>query len=178
MGSQVYFYMSLHDEEGFGLNLREANDAVIIPSCFHSSMPIFRLFRELDESVFDDEGCHVWNRSISPNPIITEFRDKGFACIDFLNSEVINMHRCRLRDGTLSVGRLHVEKSALVGNDSMASKGEDFLIWSSTVMQWIRRSYKKLDRLTYIGPDAQKLLNAGTIRISHIGKKRGMTEYP
>lgn len=156
MGRQVYFYMTEEDEDDFLEYVRTTGDVVIIPQTQGTiSLTGIENFRTLAKSKFG-EGAHLWNKAISPPPVFKHYESGGYYCVDFLESEVINVTRSKSVNGALRPGRLHIE--AKISGNNVGShareKGAEFLHWYSVLAKWIRKHYEKQEDGTYVGRNA------------------------
>ena len=121
---------------------RSTGDVVILPQTTDDKNgEEFTLLGELSGRRLG-EGCHLWNRSISPKPIV-EFFDVhgGCYCLDFMQSEVVNVIRSHRSEKSLSMGRLHIETTLLTPDGNLECKSSEFLDWFEQLRKWVRKSY-------------------------------------
>mgnify|MGYP006969382207 FL=1 len=168
MGKQVCFYMVEADEDEFIAFIRSTGDIVILPQATHKTTgETFAHFRELAGRKLG-ESCHLWNRSISPRPFVNYFSVHGGCyCLDFLQSEVVNVTRSKLIDGNLSMGRLHIEHTILLPDGSIAKKSDEFLRWFYKLRRWIQRQYQSRVNGACLSARAEVLCNMGFELIGH-----------
>jgi len=144
MGKQIRFYMVEEDEDEFIEFVRSTGDVAILPQTTDQDPPEeFIRLQELSGRRLG-EGCHLWNRSISQQPSFNFYNVHGGCyCLDFMQSEVVNVWRSHLSDGKLSMGRLHIETSILLVNGGIGSKSIEFIHWFDQLSRWIRKNYPK-----------------------------------
>lgn len=161
MGRQISFYMGPDDERAFLDGLRAgANIAVIPETSFGNLSECYRYFYELEGRRLGD-AAQLWNRSISPRPLVQYFPEQGYYCVDSLQSEVVSIIRCRLSRESLTMGRLHLETTRLDDHARLVPKGAAFLTWYDGVAKWIRKSYKIRVNGAFTGPGARSLAEGG-----------------
>src|SRR5262249_54180768 len=85
----------------------------------------------------------------------------GCYCVDFMQSEGINVMPSKRRDSTLSMGRIQIEDKVLDSSGRMVTKNDLFLALVSTLSSWIKQQYKKGEGGVYVGPDADSLARSG-----------------
>jgi hypothetical protein len=166
MGKQISFYQTRDDEQEFLAYVRSTGDAVLLAQTSEKELEDFQFFYELEGRKLG-EACHLWNRAISPRPRIEHYPEKGYFCLDFMQSEVVNVMRSKLTNRGLSMGRLHIEDKVLHSDGSMRSKGEAFLHWFGTLSQWLKRRYKKGVGGAYMAPSVEGLIRSGVELIGH-----------
>jgi hypothetical protein len=168
MGQQVRFYMSKVDEREFVAFLRSTGDVVILPQTSERELEEYQLFSDLEGRKLG-EACHLWNRSISARPVVEYYAAHGGCyCVDFMKSEVVNVMPSKMRDGHLSMGRLHIEDKVLDSNGRMGSKSEAFLNWFRDVCDWIKQRYKKGADGAYVAPGVEALIRKGARLTGHV----------
>lgn len=168
MGKQIRFYMTDEDEGEFLEFVRSMGDVVILPQTTDQKEgEEFSSFGELAGRRLG-EGCHLWNRSISPEPTIQYFDVHGGCyCLDSLESEVVNVMRSKKVDQSLSMGRLHIEDKARRPDGSVVEKGADFLKWFDELCRWIRKTYPTTFDGACVSPRADALAKSGVELIGH-----------
>lgn len=134
--------MTAQDEDEFLEFIRSTGDVIIVPSTSKmADGEAFSSFDELNEWRLGS-GCHLWNRSISPKPIFQYFDAHGGCyCLDFLNSEVVNIMRSKIDSDTISMGRFHIEDRYIMQNGTESMKSTTFLIWFKKICNWIKKGY-------------------------------------
>jgi len=134
--------MTREDEIEFLDFVRTTGDVILIPETSELLLSeVYRYFFEL-EGRKCGEGCHLWNRSISPEPIVAFYPGPNYYCVNSLQSEVLNPMRSKMCEGLLSMGRLHVEHQVLVSGNTLGQKSKAFIDWYDKVCRWIRTHYK------------------------------------
>jgi hypothetical protein len=175
MGQQILFYMSDGDEDAFISYLRLTGDVRIVPQTSAGVMTEeFRTFRELVGRGLG-EACHLWNASISPPPILKHYPNRGYYWLDFMQSEVVNVTRSELTARRLSMGRLHVEGTALDQTGSLRPKGLEFGSWVSELFKWIRDNSQGRASGALVLPGARELIDSGVEPVGHRFFSRGKT---
>ena len=160
MGKQTRFYMADADEGAFVAYLRTTGDVAIIPQTSREELKEeFRQFSEAQGRELG-EDCHLWNRSISPKPFVKHYPQQNYYCLDFLQSEVVNVMRSKMTDQGLSMGRLHVEDKVF-GGGSMQNKNPRFDAWFTDLCNWLKRNAVRVVDGAYVLPGADALLREG-----------------
>lgn len=168
MGKQIRFYMVDQDEDDFVAFLRSTGDAVIVPQATDKEEgEEFSLFRELAGRRLGDDS-HIWNRTISPKPIVTYFPVHGGCyCLDAMESEVVNVIRCKRVGGILSMGRLHIDDKATLPDGSVAEKSVAFVSWFHELCRWIKSEYPRKVDGAYLSSRAEAMLKNGVGLAGH-----------
>lgn len=168
MGKQIRFYMTNADEDEFLDFIRSTGDVAILPqSTDKAEGEEFTSFRDLSGRKLGDDS-HLWNRSISPKPTI-EYYDVhgGCYCLDFMQSEVVNVISSKQVGKELSMGRLHIEDTLLYPDGLVVKKGEEFLKWFDKLCRWIRKAYPKSVDGARLSVRAEALSKAGIELVGH-----------
>jgi len=142
MGKQLRFYMVDEDEDEFIEFLRSTGDVIILPQTTDKEEgEEFSTFRELAGRRLG-ENSHIWNRSLSPQPIVNYVPVHGGCyCLDSMQSEVVNVMRSKIVDGTLSMGRLHIDDKVTLPDGSVGDKSAEFVKWFNELCRWIKNKY-------------------------------------
>lgn len=142
MGKQLRFYMVDQDENEFIEFVRSTGDVVILPQTSDREQgEEFSTFRELAGRRLGEDS-HLWNRTLSPKPIVNNFPVHGGCyCLNFMQSEVVNVIRSKRTDETLSMGRLHIEDTVSRPDGSIGKKSAEFLKWFNELCKWIKKAY-------------------------------------
>jgi hypothetical protein len=168
MGKQLRFYMTDDDETEFIEYLRTTGDVAIIPQTSRQEgNEEFSRFsglagRELGEAV------HLWNRSISPQPIVEHYPQQGYYCLDFMRSEVVNVMRSKMTERGLSMGRLHIEDKFLNAEGGLQSKSAAFETWFAELCSWIKRHSTQAIEGAEVLPGASALIQGGMAVTGHV----------
>ena len=167
MGKQLLFYMDKADEDEFLGYMRTTGDIAIIPQTSKEALKEeFQDFREAEGRPLG-ESCHLWNRSISPQPVVKHYAQQGYYWLDFLQSEVVNVMRSKIVEQGLSMGRLHTEDRIRDAAGHMQPKSAQFQSWFSDLCRWIKqRSVQVIDG-AYVLPGANALIQNGTQVTGH-----------
>lgn len=167
MGKQFLFYMVDQDEDEFIEFVRTTGDVVILAQTTRShDGESFSSFRDLAGHRLG-EACHLWNRSLSPQPVIKHIPAQGCYWLDFTQSEVVNVMRSKSVDQTLSMGRLHIEDKRSRPDGSSFKKGYDFLNWFDELGRWIKKNYPSRFDGAYLSARAEALSQNGVELIGH-----------
>ncbi len=169
MGKQLGFYMSNDDETDFIEYLRTTGDVAIIPQT--SRVEVYKEeFRRFSDAAGRElgEDCHLWNRSISPQPIVEHYPQQGYYCLDFMSSEVVNVIRSKMTESGLSMGRLHIEDKMLNAQGRLQPKSAEFEAWFSNLCRWIKqRSIRVIDGAEVL-PGAEAIIQEGVQVTDHV----------
>src|SRR5690606_11443292 len=167
MGRQIRFYMVDQDEEEFIAFVKTTGDLVILPQASESNGgETFSSLRELDGRRLG-ESCHLWNRSLSPEPAIKHIPQHGCYWLDFMQSEVVNVMRSKRVGQTLSMGRLHIEGTVARPDGSAVEKSDAFLEWFKELCHWIRKNCPGRYDAAYVSARAENLSMAGIELTGH-----------
>ena len=168
MGKQLRFYMVDEDEEEFIEFARSTGDLVILPETTDKeSGEEFSSFRQLAGRRLG-EGCHLWNRSISPTPIYTYHSVHGGCyCLDFMQSEVVNVWLSKRIDRLLSMGRLHIEDKVSRPDGSLTEKNAEFVKWFNELCRWIKKTYPSRFDGAWVSGRAEALAKTGVQLTGH-----------
>jgi len=159
--------MVAEDEDEFVNFVRSTGDVVILPQASDpNSGEIFTTLRELDGRKLG-ESCHLWNRSLSPLPIVKPIPSQGYHWLDFMQSEVVNVMRSKRVDRTLSMGRLHVEVKTIRPDGSVGEKSAQFVNWFNELCRCIKFTYPKTFDGARLSARAEALSKTGIDLIGH-----------
>jgi len=168
MGRQIRFYMTEEDEDEFIDFVRSAGDVVILPQTSEKEVSEeFPAFRSLAGRRLG-EGCIIWNRSTSPKPHVEYFEVHGGCyCVDFMQSEVVNVMRSKRVDQRLSMGRLHIEDKAQRPDGSVVEKSGEFVNWFNELCRWLKKTYPSTFDGACLSSRAEALARSGIELIGH-----------
>ena len=168
MGKQIQFYMTDQDEDEFIRFAKSNGDVLILPQVSETQLgEAFSSFRDLAGRRLG-EGCHLWNRSLSPKPRVDYFPVHGGCyCLDFMQSEVVNVMRSKKLDEQLSKGRLHIEDTVLQSDGTIAAKSAHFMKWFSELSHWIKNSYPSKFSGAFVSSRVESLTLSGIELIGH-----------
>ena len=168
MGRQICFYMTVEDEDLFMNVARRTGEVHVLAYKTDEPMPEeFCTFRDLAGRKYG-EACHLWNESISPAPIFKHYVSQDFYCLDFMQSEVVNVLRSQITNGKLSMGRLHIEDRVLQAGDTMALKSQPFVDWYMDLQGWLKERAVKRKKGACVLQGANKLVEEGIELIGHM----------
>ena len=109
-------------------------------------------------------GFWLFNPGVSSNLVMEFVPSQNHFTINPLQSSVVEFSRSGVKEKTLYAGRIWAEFTYLDSeNRTLVPKEVRFSEWYDTLAKWIRGSYKRLERLIYAGPGAQKLAEEGFI---------------
>lgn len=167
MGRQILFYMSEEDDNDFVDYIRRADDVAILPQTSEQELKeTFRSFRDLEGRRLG-ESCHLWNRSLSPTPIVKHYPRQGYYWLDFMQSEVVNVMRSKMTDQGLSMGRIHIEDQIRESDGSMLPKRDQFITWFADLCRWIEKHSQRTVDGAHVLPGAYKMLERGVAVTGH-----------
>jgi len=167
MGRQILFYMVDEDEDEFLEFVRSSFDVVILPQTSEIGRgEEFSSFRELAGRKLG-EACHLWNRSLSPEPLIKHIPQQGYFWLDFMQSEVVNVMRSKRLDQRLSMGRLHIENKARRPDGGVVEKSGEFVNWFNELCRWIKKTYPSTFDGACLSSRAEALAKSGVELTGH-----------
>lgn len=168
MGKQLTCYMDARDEAAFVSYLRTTGDVAIVPQTSHEEMKEeFRTFSEAEGRPLG-ENLNLWNRSISPQPTVKHITQQGYFWLDTMQSEVIDVWRCKSTKAGLSMGRLWMEPKSLTPGGVMRAKGNGFVAWYTTLCCWIKKQAVGMADGAYVLPGANELVQSGQKLTGHV----------
>ena len=154
--------MSKADEGAFLQYLRSSGDLVILPAT--SSSSDFPPVAALPEPSEEEATRKFWlqNRALSL-PIVTEFApEKNCFVVDGFQSPVVELLRSWTVSHMMLAGGIRADMNYLDdGKQDLVLKPVEFRDWFDSMQNWIRRSFKHLTLLTYVGPGAQTFMEEG-----------------
>jgi hypothetical protein len=161
---QLVLYMSKEDEETFLQYVRSLGDFVILPATSPSSD--FAPIPALPEPAQDEDTRKFWlqNNSVSL-PLVTEYApEKNCYVIDGFQSPVVEFLRSWTVSQMMLAGGIRADMNYL-DNDKqdLVRKPVEFRKWFDSMQSWVRKNFKHLTLLTYVGPGAGKFENEGGI---------------
>jgi hypothetical protein len=138
-------------------------DVVFLPNLLITGKESFKKFSDFENTKnFSPNVCYLWNRSISPTPILNYCKEQKCYFPDFLQSEIISYRRPKCEKNKLLMGRFFIEQNVTFKESNLASKkSEFFLKWYSKISFLIKRRFRKLESGIYISSEAFDLLNKG-----------------
>ncbi len=146
--------MSKEDEETFLQYLRSIGNLVILPASSPSSdfAPI-SIFPEPSE---DEATRKFWLQEYAP--------EKNCYVIDGFQSPVVEFHRSWTVSQMMLAGGIRADMNYLDSEkQDLVRKPAEFRNWFDSMQNWIRKGFKHLTLLTYVGPGAEKFENEGGI---------------
>jgi len=159
---QLVLYMSKEDEETFLQYLRSSGDLVILPAISPSSD--FAPITVLPEPAEDEDTRKFWllNKAVRL-PLVTEYApEKSCYVIDGFQSPVVEFLRSWTLSHMMLAGGIRADMNYLDdGKQDLVPKPVEFRDWFDSMQNWIRRSFKHLTLLTYVGPGAQTFMEEG-----------------
>ena len=162
MPKQLVLYMSKEDEESFLQHLRSSGNLIILPAT--SSSSDFLPVTALPEPSEDEATRKFWlqNRAVSL-PTVTEFApEKNCFMIDGFQSPVVEFLRSWTVSHMMLAGGIRADMNYLDdGRQDLVPKPVEFRDWFDSMQNWIRRTFKHLTLLTYVGPGAQTFMKEG-----------------
>ena len=154
--------MSKEDEETFLEYLRSSGDLVILPATSPSSD--FAPIPVLPEPAEDEDTRKFWllNKAVRL-PLATEYAaEKNCYVIDGFQSPVVEFLRPWTVSHVMLAGGIRADMNYLDdGKQDLVPKPVEFRDWFDSMQKWVRRSFKHLTLLTYVGPGAQTFREEG-----------------
>ena len=154
--------MSREDENEFIDYIRSTGNMVILPAVSETAQ--FTPLATLPDASQDEDTRKFWlqNTSISL-PLITDYlAQTGNYIIDGFQSPVVEFLRSVMISQILLPGRIQADLTYFDGDkQDLVLKPAEFKRWFESMEDWIRRRYKHLTLLTYVGPGAEKYRNEG-----------------
>jgi len=168
MGRQIRFYMTDEGEDEFIAFMRSVSDVVILPQTSEDDIgEEYPNFRSLVGRRLGEDSI-IWNRSLSPKPSFEHYSvHDGCYCVDFMQSEVVNVMRSKRVDQQLSMGRLHIEDKARQANGGVVEKRREFVTWFNELCRWIKKKYPNTIHGAWLSPQVEALANSGVELTCH-----------
>ena len=142
MGKQIQFFMIFEDEREFIDYARSTGEVLLFAGTSRGEAPErFNYPHELKGREFG-ETCYLWNKSISPEPVLEHIWQQNYYCLDFMNSEVISFLRSNIIANEISTGRIHIEDKVLSSDGNALHKSTKFIEWYGTLERWVRSHSK------------------------------------
>ena len=162
MPKQLVLYMSKEDEETFLQYLRSSGELVILPST--SPSPNFAPIQILPEPVQDEDTRKFWLKNNTVRlPVATEYApEKNCYVIDGFQSPVVEFHRSWIVSRMMLSGGIRADMNYLDSEkQDLVPKPVEFRSWFDSMQSWIRKNFKHLTLLTYVGPGAEEFGKRG-----------------
>ncbi|OLD54622.1 hypothetical protein AUI46_07920 [archaeon 13_1_40CM_2_52_13] len=162
MPRQLVLYMSKEDEEAFLQYLRSEGGLVILPAISPSSN--FAPVPALPEPAEDETTRKFWLHNNTVRlPLVTEYApEKNSYVIDGFQSPVVELIRSWTISHMMLAGGIRADMNYLDnGKQDLVPKPVEFRDWFDSMQNWIRRRFKHLTLLTYVGPGAQTFREEG-----------------
>ena len=161
MPRQLLFYMSKEDETGF-LDFLRSTGVAILPAI--SQTAEFAPLDVLPEVSQDPSTRRFWlqNTTISL-PMVTDFeKDRGYYVVNGFQSPVAEFLRSFTVSQMMLPGRLEADMAYFDDEkQDLVSKPPEFRNWFDSIERWIRKKYRHLTLLTFVGPGAEKFRDEG-----------------
>ena len=162
MPKQLVLYMSKEDEETFLQYLRLLGDLVILPATSPSSD--FTPISALPEPTQDEDTRKFWllNNTVRL-PLATEYApEKSCYVIDGFQSPVVEFLRSWTVSQMMLAGGIRADMNYLHNEkQDLVQKPAEFRNWFESMQNWIRKGFKHLTLLTYVGPGAEEFREEG-----------------
>jgi hypothetical protein len=154
--------MSKEDEQTFLQYLRSLGDLVILPATSPSSD--FAPISALPEPAQDEDTRKFWllNNTVRL-PLATEYApEKSCYVIDGFQSPVVEFLRSWTVSRMMLAGGIRADMNYLDSEkQDLVRKPAEFRNWFDSMQNWIRRGFKHLTLLTYVGPGAEEFREEG-----------------
>jgi hypothetical protein len=162
MPKQLVLYMSKEDENSFLRHLRSTGDLVILPSGSPTSE--FAPVSALPEPTENEATRKFWLQKTTVSlPLVTEYApEKNGYVIDGFQSPVVEFLRPWTISKVMLAGGIRADMNYL-DNDKqdLVQKPANFRKWFDSMQNWIRKNFKHLTLLTYVGLGAEKFSEEG-----------------
>jgi hypothetical protein len=152
--------MSREDEDEFLGFLKSTGSVIILPAGSPASE--FAHLMTLPEA--SQTARRLWFQNTAIDlPLVTVISEQsGYYVIDGFQSPVIEFLRSFIISGMMLPGRLQADMTYFDGEkQDLVPKPIEFRRWFETIENWIRKRYKHLTLLTYVGPGAEKFRENG-----------------
>jgi hypothetical protein len=162
MPKQLVLYMSKEDEDSFLQYLRSTGDLVILPGTSPTSE--FAPVSSLPEPNQDEATRRFWlQKTTFSLPLVTEYApEKNGYVIDGFQSPVVEFLRPWAVSNVMLAGGIRADMNYLDSDkQDLVQKPADFRNWFDSMQNWIRKNFKHLTLLTYVGPGAEKFSEDG-----------------
>ena len=149
--------MSREDEDVFLSFLRSMGSTIILPA--RSSASGFAPLDTLPEALQGEATRKFWLQNTSVNlPLVTEFDEEtGRYLINGFQSPVVEFLRSFTISKIMLPGRLEADMTYFDDDrQDLVSKPVEFKNWFDSIEHWIRKNYRHLTLLTYVGPGTEK----------------------
>jgi hypothetical protein len=156
--------MTKEDEDSFLQYLRSSGHLVILPSTSVSSD--FTPVSVLPEPTEDEATRKFWLQKTTVSlPLVTEYAaEKNGYVIDGFQSPVVEFLRSWMVSNVMLAGGIRADMNYLDNErQDLVRKPADFRNWFDSMQNWIRKNFKHLTLLTYVGAGAEKFENKGGI---------------
>jgi hypothetical protein len=156
--------MSKEDEETFLQYLRSLGGLVILPATSPSSD--FAPISALPEPAQDEDTRKFWLlHNTIRLPLATEYApEKNCYVIDGFQSPVVEFHRSWMVSHMMLAGGIRADMNYLDSDkQDLVRKPVEFRKWFDSMQSWVRKKFKHLTLLTYVGPGAEKFESEGGI---------------
>jgi hypothetical protein len=159
---QLLLYMSREDEYELLNFLRSTGNVIILPAA--SPTAEFAQVVALPEASQAEATRKFWLQNTTIDlPLVTVFSEQsGYYLIDGFQSPVVEFLRSFTISGIMLPGRLQADMTYFDGDkQDLVVKPVQFRRWFESIEDWIRRRYKHLTLLTYVGRGAEKFREDG-----------------
>jgi hypothetical protein len=159
---QILVYMSREDEDAFLEFLRSMGNMTILPNSSPTST--FAQLDVLPEASQTESTRKFWLQNTAINlPVVVVLSEPGGSfVIDGFQSPVVEFLRSFTVAGMMLPGRLQADMTYFDGDEQdLVAKPVEFRKWFGSMEAWIRKKYKHLTLLTYVGPGAQRFREQG-----------------
>jgi hypothetical protein len=160
MGKQVNFFMTHEDENVFLTSIGQLAPVRLLLQTF--SEPAQRELESFQPvgSLSGDASLCLVNKTLEAHLKVNSYPAQSRHCLDLLESEIVQFHRCEPFKTWLKNGRLWFDEQTSHGKKSPA-----FLKWANSLLKWIRSNYEKDQHGCFVGPQALELSKAGKLQL-------------
>ena len=154
--------MAKEDEDSFLQYLRSSGHLVLLPSTSPASE--FAPISDLPEPTEDEVTRKFWLQKTTVSlPLVTEYAaEKNGYVIDGFQSPVVEFLRSWVVFRVMLAGGIRADMNYLDNaRQDLVPKPVEFRNWFDSMQNWIRKNFKHLTLLTYVGPEAQTFNEEG-----------------
>jgi hypothetical protein len=156
--------MTKEDEDSFLQHLQSSGHFVILPSTSASSD--FTPISVLPKPTEDETTRKFWlQKTTASLPLVTEYAaEKNGYVIDGFQSPVVEYLRSWTVSHVMLAGGIRADMNYLDDEkQDLVRKPAEFRDWFDSMQNWIRKNFRHLTLLTYVGPGAQRFEKEGGI---------------
>jgi hypothetical protein len=163
MGRQTNFYMVHQDEMDFVSHIQKVADVLLLSYVIRDPEKLNS--NRIDvSSMLNESHYWLWNRDISPTPVLRYVERQKYWVINDTNSEVVQFSKCHIERGIMRKGRIWADFTGAIsemGEDRW--KSEKFSKWYESLAKWIKKNGKRMPSGVYLMPNAAIAAHGGLV---------------